>query len=164
VPDFQTRLWTMRPDGGDAGPLPMREPGFDVEPKYSPDGRWIVFSRLRRVGDEELSALFLVGAKGGKAGQLTSFSGPPSYVEHPTWSPDSRWILFNLSPDGTIQAIRADGARTRVYSPSLPPTTRGHLRHARQRLQGRQPHQHAVDVRKLPELGTPPVRDNAAVQ
>jgi Tol biopolymer transport system component len=33
VPDFQTRLWTMRADGGDARPLPLREPGFDVEPK-----------------------------------------------------------------------------------------------------------------------------------
>ena len=33
-PGFQTRLWTMRADGSRARPLPMRRPGFDVEPKY----------------------------------------------------------------------------------------------------------------------------------
>ena len=46
TPGFETRLWTMRPDGSDAQPLPMRNPGFDVEPRYSPDGRWIAFGRL----------------------------------------------------------------------------------------------------------------------
>ena len=47
APDFETRLWTMRADGSHARPLPMRRPGFDVEPRYSPNGRWIAFARNR---------------------------------------------------------------------------------------------------------------------
>ena len=42
APDFETRLWTMRADGRHARPLPMRRPGFDNEPRYSPDGARIL--------------------------------------------------------------------------------------------------------------------------
>jgi Tol biopolymer transport system component len=70
------------------------------------------------VGDEELAALFLVSAQGGKARQLTGFAAPPAYVEHPTWSPDSRLIVFNLSPDGTMQAVRADGGGRHTIRPA----------------------------------------------
>ena len=51
---FETRLWTMRANGGEARPLPMNLPGFDVEARYAPNGRWIAFARLRITasGDE----------------------------------------------------------------------------------------------------------------
>jgi TolB protein len=113
TPGFQTRLWTMRADGAHARPLPIWPAGFDVEPKYSPNGRWIAFARLREdatAGDFQ-AAIFLVEAHGGRVRQLTPWNG---WVEHPTWSPDSRWITFNSiedfdSPAGTIEAIRLDG-------------------------------------------------------
>lgn len=101
TPGFNTNLWTMRPDGTHARPLPMSTPGFDVEPKYSPNGRWIAFGRLR----QDDAAVFIVDAEGGRVRQLTPWS---TYVEHPTWSPDSRWITFNTA-EGTIEAIRPDG-------------------------------------------------------
>jgi Tol biopolymer transport system component len=107
TPGFQTRLWSMRPDGSHARPLPMWQPGFDVEPKYSPDGRWITFARLREdasAGDSQ-AAVFIVGANGGRVQQLTPWN---TSVEHPTWSPDSNWIVFN-TPEGTIEAIRPNG-------------------------------------------------------
>jgi Tol biopolymer transport system component len=118
VPGFETRLWTIRRDGSHARPLPMRHPGFDVEPKYSPNGRWIVFSRLRNTSDGEFASLFIVRAKGGRARQLTPLLTYPAYVEHPTWSPDSRWILFNLSPDGSIQAMRPNGSGRHTIRPA----------------------------------------------
>ena len=118
APGFETRLWTMRPDGSDARPLPMRSAGFDNEAKYSPDGRSIVFTRLRLPagrGDPQ-TAIMSVGAEGGRVERLTPWSTYPveptlrdAYPEHPTWSPDGRWILFNLGPNGTIQAMRPDG-------------------------------------------------------
>ena len=40
----------------------MNDRGFDVEPRYSPDGRWIVFNRLR-LPDFDL-AVFIVSTKG----------------------------------------------------------------------------------------------------
>jgi Tol biopolymer transport system component len=105
TPGFQTRLWTMRADGSHARPLPMAQPGFDVEPRYSPDGRWIAFGRLREADGDFQAAVFLVRAEGGRVRQLTPWG---AYVEHPTWSPDGRWITFN-TPEGTIEAIRPHG-------------------------------------------------------
>ncbi len=107
---FETRLWTMRADGSKAKPLPMDAPGFDVEPRYAPNGRWIAFARLRITSSGDEAAIFIVRAKGGRVHQLTPWG---TFVEHPTWSPDSRWITFN-SPDGTIEAIRPDGSERRT--------------------------------------------------
>ena len=118
TPGFETRLWTMRADGSDARPLPMRRPGFDNEPRYSPDGRWITFARLRPPTKrrELQTAIMVVGATGGGVRRLTPWADYPdqptpqdAYPEHPTWSPDSRWIVFNLGPNGTIQALRPNG-------------------------------------------------------
>ena len=58
----------MRADGSRARPLPTRRPGFDVEPKYSPNGRWIAFARLRPpTKKRELqTAIMIVRGKGGR--------------------------------------------------------------------------------------------------
>jgi Tol biopolymer transport system component len=116
-PRFETRLWTMRADGRHQRPLPMDEPGFDNEPKYSPDGRTIVFVRLRKPTEttDWEAALFVVGAAGGRVRQLTPWG---AYVEHPTWTPDGRLIAFN-DPDGTIEVIRPDGRGRRTILPAL---------------------------------------------
>jgi len=108
----------MRADGSRARPLPVRRPGFDVEPRYSPNGHWIAFARLRPPTRTRpfQTALMIVGARGGRVRRLTRWSDYPDQPtpsdvipEHPTWSPDSRWILFNVGPNGTIQAMRPDG-------------------------------------------------------
>ena len=115
---FETRLWTMRADGSHARPLPMRRPGFDVEPRYSPSGRWIAFARNRPPTKkrEFQTAIMIVRAKGGRVRRLTPWADYPdqptpqdAYPEHPTWSPDGRWILFNTGPNGTIEAMRPNG-------------------------------------------------------
>jgi Tol biopolymer transport system component len=110
TPGFETRLWMMRADGSHARPLPMQQPGFDVEPRYSPDGRWIAFGRIREAPGDSQAAIFLVRAEGGRVRQLTPWG---TYVEHANWSPDGRWIAFN-SPEGTIEAIRPDGRGRRT--------------------------------------------------
>jgi Tol biopolymer transport system component len=104
-PDFTPRLWTIRANGKHARRLPMSNRGFDFEPKFSPDGRWIVFNRAR-LPDFEL-AVFIVRTNGKhRVRRLTPWR---INSEHPTWSPDSEWILFDNAPDGTIQAMRPDG-------------------------------------------------------
>jgi Tol biopolymer transport system component len=106
TPGFETRLWTMRADGSHARPLPIQPPGFDVEPKYAPNGLRIAYMRLRMTSDgEQQQAVFIVDAQGGHVRRLTPWA---LNAEHPTWSPDSRWIAFN-SPDGTIEAMRPNG-------------------------------------------------------
>jgi Tol biopolymer transport system component len=93
----------------------MSPPGFDTEPKYSPNGRWIVFARLREDVAEDEAAVFITGAAGGRVRQLTPWH---AVIEHPTWSPDSRWIAFN-TPEGTIEAIRPDGSERHTILPAL---------------------------------------------
>jgi Tol biopolymer transport system component len=105
-PNFQTHLWVMRADGSHAHRLAMASSGFDVEPRYAPNGRWIAFDRLKPIPNGQLQAAFLVSTTGKhRVHRLTPWSFS---AEHPTWSPDSRWILYN-SPEGTIQKIRPSG-------------------------------------------------------
>ena len=106
TPGFETHLWTMHDDGADTAPLPIANPGFDVEPRYAPNGRWIAFDRIRAASNTaQPQAVFIVAAGGGHARQLTPWS---QAAEHPTWSPDSRWITYDL-PVGTIDEIHPDG-------------------------------------------------------
>ena len=105
-PRFRTHLWTMRSDGSQTHRLPMTSSGFDVEPRYAPNGRWIAFDRLRSSPDGQLQAAFIVSTTGKhRVHRLTPWSFG---AEHPTWSPDSHWILYN-SPEGTIQKVRPSG-------------------------------------------------------
>src|SRR5690348_6484655 len=60
----------------------------DDSPRFSPDGRKIVFVS-RRTGSEEL---WMANADGGAPRQLTSLGGPAG---SPRWSPDGRWIAFD---------------------------------------------------------------------
>lgn len=117
APGFETHLWTMRDDGTHAAALPLHPAGFDVEPRYSPDGRWIAFDRLRftKAGDQ-LQASYIVSATGGQPRRLTRWS---FNAEHPTWSPDSRWVIYN-SPQGTIQQIHPNGSGRRTILRATP--------------------------------------------
>jgi Tol biopolymer transport system component len=52
--------------------------------------------------------VFIVNTKNHRVRRLTPWR---LNSEHPAWSPDSRWILFNNAPDGTIQVIRPNGEK-----------------------------------------------------
>jgi Tol biopolymer transport system component len=91
TPGFETRLWTMRADGSRARALRMRRPGFDVEPKYSPNGRWIAFARLRppRKKRELQTAIMIVRAKGGRVRRLTPWRDYPEQPPLATGTPST---------------------------------------------------------------------------
>ncbi|HTM50552.1 MAG TPA: winged helix-turn-helix domain-containing protein [Bryobacteraceae bacterium] len=96
----------------------VRQLTFDgkqnVEPQWSPDGKWVAYRSVASHG------IWLIPAAGGTAHRLTEFGSSPA------WSPDSRQIAFrSFEPyslawfdfpgvgDSTIWTVAADGSQLR---------------------------------------------------
>ncbi|MGH8261157.1 MAG: S41 family peptidase, partial [Steroidobacteraceae bacterium] len=90
-------LWEVPRTGGVARRL-TSESGYDLMPRFSPDGRWIAFT----AGYEGNRDVYVIPAGGGPARRLTFHSdilpkaptrwGPDNMVV--TWTPDSKHIVF----------------------------------------------------------------------
>jgi Tol biopolymer transport system component len=109
-PGFSTSIWIMRADG--TGARQLTHNGFNVEGVFSPDGRRIAFARI--TNDEEgIEALYVMDRDGSHVRRLVA---PTRGLEHPDWSPDGRWITFNIAqaPNAGVLAIRPDGKGLRT--------------------------------------------------
>ncbi|HUN75904.1 MAG TPA: PDZ domain-containing protein [Steroidobacteraceae bacterium] len=90
-------LWAVPRTGGLARRL-TSEPGYDLMPRFSPDGRWLAFTASYQ-GNQDV---YVMPASGGEARRLTFHSdvvdraperwGPDNMVV--TWTPDSRNVVF----------------------------------------------------------------------
>ncbi len=78
---------------------------FEYAPRYSPDGRWIVFVRNPQVGD-----LWRIPAGGGTPEQLTNDSAE---IRGWAWRSDSRHIVFGRRVDSEARLYELD-TRTRT--------------------------------------------------
>lgn len=140
-PGFFTSVYEMNADGGNPHLVTKTNDTFDVEPKYSPDGKEILFVRIRRditpADGFQPEALLVMKLDGSSVRQLT----PWGVAEHPNWSPDSRQItfdentpfsdqihpvrvshIFRMHPDGSdLQVVyngtELKGVRNATYSP-----------------------------------------------
>lgn len=86
--------------GGDPTPLPGASDNgrSNLQPRYSPDGRWIVFHRADRgLFSAASSDLWVVPAAGGEARPL-SVNGPAVDGWH-AFSPDGLWLAFVSNRD-----------------------------------------------------------------
>jgi Tol biopolymer transport system component len=92
--------------------------GFDVEPVFSPNGNQIAFARI--VVDDPIAteAIYVVNTDGTGLRRVV----PPMFgLEHPKWSPDGRWIAFNIAPEagstpnaGSVLLVHPDGTGMHV--------------------------------------------------
>jgi hypothetical protein len=110
---FTTQAQSRLTTGGAAGPALPGTPyvvGSDADPDYSPDGRTIVFRRLRALGDGRLGQWDLMTVRADGTGLTTIVSGP-AYRDAPDWGlhgivfaetgADGRTELVVVDPDGS---------------------------------------------------------------
>jgi dipeptidyl aminopeptidase/acylaminoacyl peptidase len=104
------RIWVMNADGSGQRRL-ADDPGFaDLEPSWSPDGTWILFSRCDdHIGFILTCDLEVMNAAGGGMRRLAG--GHWTYVRG-QYSPDGRRIVVAADRGGLLSALwvlRADG-------------------------------------------------------
>jgi Tol biopolymer transport system component len=110
---FNTDIYVMTDDGSPPTRL-TTDPGSDIEPDWSPDGKRIVFTSARSAPYQ----IYVMNADGSEETRLTN--DPCSTDRHPRWSPDGSKIAFTGDcgrRDTTTQiyVINADGSgRTRL--------------------------------------------------
>jgi len=99
-----SQLWAVRLDEerGEHRCLTPDNPGYDTQPVYSPDGRWIAYSSMARAGFEaDKNRLMLHDRQSGENRELLpDFDASPHDV---TWSPDSSRLFFTIDIEGTTQ-------------------------------------------------------------
>lgn len=112
-------LWIADADGANARRL-VATPGADRDPRWSPDGRWVVFSNLAGAHNQDV---MLVRADGTSLRAIASTKG---YEYAPSFSPDSKTVVFVR--DGAIREIGLDDDHSRPLTngaddanPSLSP-------------------------------------------
>jgi Tol biopolymer transport system component len=124
LPYFSLSIWVIRADGTDA--RRVTSGGFDVEPAFSPDGTQIVFSRITNPGegDPQMQSLLTVNTDGT---DLREVVPTRAGLEHPDWSPDGKWLGFNISSwqrdladSGALLVVRPDGKALHVVRAPTP--------------------------------------------
>ena len=86
--DLLGDLYTMPIDGTGSG-LAVRVtsgPAFDMQPRFSPDGKWIAYATDR----DGLTNIWIARPDGSSARQVSKEKR--WYVNSPTWSPDSQYV------------------------------------------------------------------------
>ncbi|HEY9234925.1 MULTISPECIES: amidohydrolase family protein [Phenylobacterium] len=84
--DLLGDLYAMPISGGEARPLTSGM-AWDMQPRYSPNGRWIAFTSDRGGGDN----IWIVDRNGGQPRQVTKETF--RLLSQPSWTPDSEFIV-----------------------------------------------------------------------
>ncbi|MET3931594.1 DNA-binding winged helix-turn-helix (wHTH) protein/Tol biopolymer transport system component [Lysobacter sp. OAE881] len=95
-------LRVLNLDSGQWQPIeyPHDPDELDTDPRYSPDGRWIVFVRNAPLGD-----FWRIPAQGGNAERLSRLRAD---LRGWDWSPTGRGLLFSAMVDGEYRLFRLD--------------------------------------------------------
>lgn len=138
--NYDTSIWTT-PTSGTEEPLRLTSGNRDTSPRWSPDGKYLVFVRSGEApGPAGVPQLYMLAMSGGDSWQITSL---PRGAGGPVWSPDGKWIAFgsgsnadDLAKQGKPPAPEARESDVRVITRAvyradgggyLDPTRPGHI-------------------------------------
>ena len=97
-------IYVMSFDGGTVEQL-TQTPVSEGSPKWSPDGRYILFHRDVRSLTGQQFDIFIMDADGSNAQRLTYHSTNDGF---PSWSPDGKQIAFSSGRSGNIEVHLMD--------------------------------------------------------
>jgi dipeptidyl aminopeptidase/acylaminoacyl peptidase len=91
---YSTSIWTV-PTAGKEEPHRLTTGERDSSPRWSPDGKYLVFTRVtEKDGKPDAPQLCMLSMAGGDAFSFTSL---PKGAGDPRWSPDGKTIAFTSS-------------------------------------------------------------------
>lgn len=103
--DYSATIWVVSYASGE--PLMYLSGGRDIWPRWSPDGRHLLFLSRRTLKEGERgNELWVTSTRGGEPRLVLRLEGG---IEAPRWSPDGRRILFLSSvgeDDENVRVIR----------------------------------------------------------
>jgi len=106
------QIYTMEADGTNLQRL--TDQGYAVSPSWSPNGQFLAFAWIRKYGPGEpgSSDIYLMDVTTKQWVQLTHDGGRNDF---PSWSPDSRHIVFQSNRSGSLQiwTMLADGTNAK---------------------------------------------------
>lgn len=89
-------------------PTPVENVPMDLQPKWSPDGRYLIYTHVDTIPDTT-SGIKILDLKTGSNWFI--LKGLPWEYFNPTWSPDGKWILFNHNGDAIYKARLTDSMK-----------------------------------------------------
>ena len=118
-PAHQQGIYVMDVDGTNLRRVTIPSAGFhDGKPRFSPDGKHLVFTRFRGKDLAEKAAVFTVSPDGTHLRRLTTFA---IHADDLDWSPDGKRIVFDGYPNagayGHIYVIDSNGRHLRNLTP-----------------------------------------------
>ncbi|MFK7738272.1 MAG: prolyl oligopeptidase family serine peptidase [Pirellulaceae bacterium] len=106
-------VYTISIDGGTLKHITPGMPGYDMEPRYSPDGRFIAFHSMERASFEaDRNRIMLYDRSGGGMREVTS--GLDQTAHNATWSEDSKSLFFSSETRGTDQLYSIDAESSKL--------------------------------------------------
>ncbi len=112
-----TSLFLVNSDGGPLKNITPGMHGYDMEPSFSPDGRFIAFQSMERAGFEaDRNRIMLYDRANGEMSELTE--GLDQTTHHAFWDADSSRLYFDSEYRGTTQIfeINVDSHMVRQVS------------------------------------------------